>query len=228
MLRNSFREFFSLSRRRKRKAYERAQEIPAIFPPIRPRKEPIRAAVHIQALSSVRSRKVAGESAGILDYVLGFLFIGFLVLGGTLWTSKHGELAGSAWQSFAAANWWRHDSNGGTISSRELERVRATPSAQEPDTGEKVPVLEAAPSPKLVIPATYTDEARNAGYHGRVFVTVFVDALGVPEKIEPTSPIPFGLERPIRQAILQWRFKPALTRGNVAVASKTVVEVPFR
>jgi hypothetical protein len=60
-----------------------------------------------------------------------------------------------------------------------------------------------------------------------VFVTVAVDAFGLPEDVEANSPIPFGLERTIRPAVFQWRFRPALSHG-VAVAGKTLVEVLFR
>src|SRR5262249_37634906 len=84
-----------------------------------------------------------------------------------------------------------------------------------------------APSPTRVVPASYTDEARSAGFQGKIFITVYVSAEGVPERIEPTSPIPFDLERTIRPAVLQWRFRPASSR-RVAVPGKAIVEVPFR
>jgi hypothetical protein len=76
------------------------------------------------------------------------------------------------------------------------------------------------------VPASYTEKARNAGFRGKEFVTVYVNALGVPEDVEATLPVPFGLERTIRPALFQWRFQPALARSSVA--GKTMVEVPFR
>jgi TonB family protein len=92
---------------------------------------------------------------------------------------------------------------------------------------EETPDPDTPPLVISVVPASYTEEARNAGFHGKVFVTVYVDAAGVPRDIEATSPMPFGLERTIRQAVFQWRFQPALSHG-VAVAGKTMLEMPFR
>jgi protein TonB len=81
--------------------------------------------------------------------------------------------------------------------------------------------------PTHIEPAAYTDEAQKAGFHGTVAVIVSVDAQGVPEKMQPTEPIPYGLDRTVSQAIRQWRFRPASEHG-VPIASQTVVYVPFR
>jgi len=222
MLRDRFREFFSLWRRRERNADARA-EIPAVWPPIRLPKEPRGGAgMPAHTLGTLRARRSAGGSADVFDYLLGFLFIGLLVLGGTLWTSKHGDLAGSGPQFPSPAEWMRRGPTVGTLRAFQWPWH-----ARGQGTVQDIPVPEEPPIAIRVVPAYYTEEARNAGFHGKVFVAIFVDALGAPQGIEPTSPIPFGLELPIRKAIVQWRFQPALTRG-IAVASKTVVEVPFR
>jgi TonB family protein len=116
---------------------------------------------------------------------------------------------------------------GGTLRPAWLRwAAKETAPAQVADTVAK-PELDSPPSVKRVVPASYTEQARNAGFHGRVSVIVYVDATGVPEDIEAASPIPFDLERSIRSAVFQWRFRPARSRG-VAVAGRTLVEVPFR
>jgi hypothetical protein len=116
---------------------------------------------------------------------------------------------------------------GGTLRPAWLRwTVEETAPAPSAHTVAK-PELDSQPSVIRVVPASYTEQARKAGFHRRVSVIVYVDAAGVPEDIQATSPIPFGLERTIRPAILQWRFRPALSRG-VAVAGRTLVEVPFR
>jgi len=234
MLRDYFRGLFSFSRRRKRKANERVEDNPGILPPIRLPNEPGGVTIHVHALRATRSQRDQAKSTDIFDYLLGLLIIGLLVLGGTLWSSRNGPSTDSngGGQSLSPPSWMRRDSPSGnaapsSFSSRALQTPKSKVPAGGSDTAEDLPVADTLPSPIRIVPAFYTDEARNAGFHGKVFVSVFVDPLGVPEKVEATSPIPFGLELPIRQAILQWRFQPALTRG-VAVMSKTVVEVPFR
>ena len=140
--------------------------------------EPDRVTVRIYSLHSIQSPRRPSKNAGSFDFLLGFLFIGMLVAGGTL---------RPAWLRWAAKD---------------------TAPAQVADTGLN-PELDSPPSVKRVVPASYTGEARTAGFHGRVSVIVYVDAAGVPEDIEATSPIPFDLERTIRPAVLQWSFRPA-------------------
>jgi Gram-negative bacterial TonB protein C-terminal len=233
MLRDRFRGVFSFARRRKPKADARPEDNTGVVPPIRLPKEPAGVTVHVHSLRVSRSR--TAHARDIFDYLLGLLVIGLLVLGGTFWTSRN-ENSGesqSGWQSLSPPSWMRRGSTGGDAAPRpfsmpELHAPRSKIPKPESNIGEVVSIPDRPPLAIRIVPASYTDAALNAGFHGKVFVTVFVDALGVPEKIEATSRIPFGLERPIQQAILQWRFQPALSRGNVAVASKTVVEVPFR
>lgn len=233
MLRDRFRELFA-SRRRKRPKNARGGD-PGILPPIESPKPPSAAVVHIHSLREMGVPKDRGKSVDIFDYLLGFLIIGLLVLGGTLWTSRNAKSTESEdhWL-LSPPSWMRSNPSDESVSparAPSLPALSVTPKTEatpQRSGGEDLPVAQVPPTPTRIVPADYTEEARNAGFHGKVFVTVFVDALGVPEKMEPTSPIPFGLERTIRPAILQWRFEPALTRRRVAVASKTVVEVPFR
>jgi TonB family protein len=171
-------------------------------------KEPDGVTVHIYSIHSIRSLRRPAKNTDKFDVLLGILLIGMLVAGGTLWNSRVGKLTGPT-RGF----WFR-------------ETARDTAPAHGAITEAK-PDPDRPPSVTRVVPASYTEEARNAGFHGRVSVTVYVNALGVPEDIEATSPIPFDLERTIRPAVVQWRFRPALSHG-VAVAGKTMVEVPFR
>jgi hypothetical protein len=231
MLSDRFRGLLSFSRRRKPKTDARVEDHPGIVPPVSLPKEEAGVTIHVHTLSVSRLHQARGNGSDIFDYVLGLLIIGLLVLGGTLWSSRNGRPTESS-LSLSPLTWTRRDATSGgaltTPTSRASEKRRSDLPAQGSNTTEEVPVADRPPLPIRIVPASYTDEARNAGFHGKVFVTIFVDALGVPEKIEATSPIPFGLEHPIRQAVLQWRFQPALSRASVAVASKTVVEVPFR
>jgi hypothetical protein len=176
--------------------------------------------MNVPALGSLGARRIVRGSSDLLDYLVGILIIGLLVLGGTLWTSRHGEVVGPPPQFPSSRSWLQWDP------TRQAFEWPRRAGGQGTDATQEILIPEETPWPLRVVPAYYTEQALNAGFHGRVFVTIFVDALGTPQEIEPTSPIPFGLELPVRQAILQWRFQPALSRG-VAVASKTVVEVPF-
>jgi len=182
-----------------------------VSPSVDPPKEPGGVRVRIYSVSSNRAAKGPAKNADMFDFILGFLVIGVLVIGGTLWNARLGMLA----------NPLRHGANTETSTSHPAWlRETARDSNTESD-------VDSPPSATRVVPASYTDEARSAGFHGRVFATVHVDAKGAPVSVQSESPLPFGLDNPVRAAVLQWRFRPALSHG-VAVAGKTVVEVPFR
>jgi hypothetical protein len=217
MLRDRLRELLVYFRRRKPKLA--ARQTPAMSPPVILPKEPGGVTVRIYSVHPVRSPKGSAKDADLFDFVLGVLVIGVLVVGGTLWNSRLGKLTealGSGSSSGHAS--WRPLSFRET--AKDTTRTRGAKTEQTPDP-------DTPPSVTQVVPASYTDEARNAGFHGKVFVTVYVDAAGLPEGLDTTSPIPFGLARTIRPAVFQWRFRPALLHG-VAVAGTTLVEVPFR
>ncbi len=168
-------------------------------------------------------RPRASHGSDFFDYLLGFLIVGLVSLGGMLLTSNNAKKSpGTGWQLPSPPSWTRSGPaltiESGSQSPRRKKHQRGVNDIPTPDT---------LPAPTLIVPATYTDLALHAGFHGKVFVIVIVDEMGVPEKIEPTGPIPFGLELPIGEAVLQWRFQPAMLMGE-PVPGKTVVEVPFR
>jgi hypothetical protein len=217
MLRVRLRELIVYFRRRKPKV--EARQTPAVSPSIILPKEPGGVTVRIYLVRSVHSPKGSARDADLFDFLLGFLVIGMLVVGGTLWNSRLGKLTEALGSG----------STSGHASLRPLS-ARETARNNAPTHGantEETPDPDTPPSVTRVVPASYTEEARNAGFHGKVFVTVYVDDLGLPEGVDATSPIPFDLERTIRPAVFQWRFRPALSHG-VAVAGTKLVEVPFR
>jgi hypothetical protein len=177
----------------------------------------------------------ARRGADLFDYLLGFVIIGLLSAGGILFTSSSEKTSssGTGWQFPSPPSWMR----GGTPSATDSATRPSwygkfwgqspRPRAHRRGADDDLVTPDAPPAPTRIVQATYTDQARNAGFHGKVFVIVVVDELGAPEKIEPTAPIPFGLEQPIGEALFQWRFQPAMLGGE-PVPGKTVVEVPFR
>jgi TonB family protein len=223
MLRARLRQLLVYFRRRKPKV--EARRTPAVSSPVVLPKESGGVTVRTYSVHSNHSRKGPAKSADTFDFLLGFLVIGMLVVSGTQWNSRLGKLTeplrrGST--SGHASSWL--EQRGRPFWFRET--ARDTTPTHGGNTEDK-PDLDRPPSVTRAVPASYTAEARNAGFHGKVFVTVYVDAVGTPEDVQATSPIPFGLERTIMPAVFQWRFRPALSHG-VAVAGQTVVEVPFR
>jgi TonB family protein len=218
MLRDRLRELLVYFRRRKPKAD--ARQTPSASPPVILPKEPRGLTVRIYSVQSTHSPKGLANNEDLFDLLLGSLIVGMLIVGGTHWNSRLGKLTEPRWRGSTSG----HASSPSGF--RGLEAARATTPTYGANT-EDQPDLDSPPAATWVLPASYTEEARNAGFHGTVSVTVYVDALGVPQDVKATSPIPFGLESTIRPAVFQWRFRPAFSRG-VAVASKTTVEVPFQ
>ena len=230
MWRERLRELFAFARRRGQAPPERPEDTPGTLDPLGIPEQQGGVTARISMLRPIRPRKVRTSGADVFDYVLGLLIIGLMSLGGTLWTSKNEKSSSqTGWQTLSPPAWMRRDfTNGanGTSQRRSLRRALQG-SGTEREDSKTLLKPDTPPVAKQVVLASYTEEALHAGFHGKVYVIVFVDALGVPEKIEPTSPIPFGLEVAIRDAILQWRFQPAMARG-APVAGKAVLEVPFR
>ena len=82
--------------------------------------------------------------------------------------------------------------------------------------------------PLRIVPASYTDEARYANFHGKIFVVVIVNEYGRVDRVEYSAPVPFHLDQgPIPEATRQWLFRPARRDGK-PVPSRVVMEVPFR
>lgn len=133
----------------------------------------------------------------------------------------------------------QQSASSGSRLSRPRTRAK-TPGAEASQSGEaQAPVAGAAeeamgmaatdgpPEPIRILPGLYTQQARDSGFHGKVFATVSVTAQGSAEDIQFAGPVPFDLRGPARDAIRQWRFRPAIRNGAPA-AGKCFVEIPFR
>jgi periplasmic protein TonB len=73
----------------------------------------------------------------------------------------------------------------------------------------------------------YTDDARNARIEGAVLLQVEVDEKGVPTEAKVIRSLDKGLDRKATEAVLKWRFKPALKDGK-PVPSTAKIEINFR
>ena len=117
---------------------------------------------------------------------------------------------------------WSVSSSPGTLPYTELGSQSRSPA---------IPVRAHAdnsrPEPVVVVPAFYTEQARYAHFHGRVYVVITVSRQGTPSHVEITAPIPFDLEPAIRQAVAKWHFRPAIRDGE-PVDATAVFEVPLR
>lgn len=84
--------------------------------------------------------------------------------------------------------------------------------------------------PKLIhiVRAEYTADALKAHFQGICIVSLIVDAQGKPQNVRATKPLGFGgLERNAVDAVLQYRFKPAVTYDGTPVAVRTTIRVRF-
>ncbi len=168
-------------------------------------------------------RRVRNFRSDYWDYLLGFVVIALVFMGGRYWMER--GLESAATDQRPTSTFWM-------LPQRLSERLRApAPVAQDGQASginlDVVPNPDIAAQPTRQVYALYNQQALRAGFRGKVFVTVIVNEQGVPVKVEATSPIPFDLEVPVRNAVLQWRFRPAY-KGGQPVQSRTVVEVPFR
>ena len=73
----------------------------------------------------------------------------------------------------------------------------------------------------------YSAEALQAKLEGRVLLSVIVDINGLPRDIKVVHPLGLGLDEKAIEAVLKWRFRPALRSGQ-PVPVKAQVEVSFR
>jgi len=81
--------------------------------------------------------------------------------------------------------------------------------------------------PIAIETASYTEQARNAGFRGKVMVAVTIAPDGTPVDIGFPTPVPFDLDGPASEAVRRSRFSPAI-RGGKAIESRILIEVPFR
>ncbi|HRJ19315.1 MAG TPA: TonB family protein [Bryobacteraceae bacterium] len=84
-----------------------------------------------------------------------------------------------------------------------------------------------APQPIFKVEPEYSEEARAAGFQGRVMLSTVIDAEGTPTQIKVVRPLGMGLDEKAIEALAKWKFRPATKEGKpVAVISN--VEMSFR
>jgi len=70
--------------------------------------------------------------------------------------------------------------------------------------------------PKLIyqVDPEFSEEARKAKFQGEVVVHLVVDASGRPTRVSVSRPIGMGLDEKAKEAVSQYRFKPAMKDGR--------------
>jgi TonB family protein len=132
------------------------------------------------------------------------------------------------------------------LSSQPEQKVRTLASPQ-PETENPSPLARAminpttnpphvdragdwiiAPKPLTSPEANYTKEARKARITGICLVSVIVDAQGMPQNPRIIKSLYPGLDQSAIDAILRYRFKPAMKNGVEPVPVQITVEVNFQ
>jgi TonB family protein len=85
-----------------------------------------------------------------------------------------------------------------------------------------------APVPLVSPEAVYTDKARRAKISGMILVSVLVDPHGIPGDARIIKSLEPGLDQSALDAVNNYRFMPALAKGNYPVPVKIMIEVHFR
>jgi TonB family protein len=84
-----------------------------------------------------------------------------------------------------------------------------------------------APVPIFKVEPEYSEEARKAKFQGTVLLSIVVDETGKTRDIKVLRALGLGLDEKAIEAVMKWRFRPAVKDGKpVAVAAN--VEVNFR
>ncbi len=73
----------------------------------------------------------------------------------------------------------------------------------------------------------YSEDARKAKYSGTVLLQIVVDEHGMPRDIHVVRPLGLGLDEKAIEAVMKWRFRPAM-KGGRPVPVQANVEVNFR
>jgi len=84
-----------------------------------------------------------------------------------------------------------------------------------------------SPVPTHKVEPDNTDAARNSRIEGAVLLQVEVDEKGFPTEAKVIRSLDPGLDRKATEAVLKWRFKPALKVGK-PVPSSARIEITFR
>jgi TonB family protein len=76
--------------------------------------------------------------------------------------------------------------------------------------------------------AEFSDDARRAKHQGVVLVSIIVDAQGHPQNARVVRALGMGLDEKAIEAVMKYRFKPAMKDGKTAVPVQINVEINFR
>jgi TonB family protein len=76
--------------------------------------------------------------------------------------------------------------------------------------------------------AEFSDEARRAKYQGIVIVSIIVDAQGHPQNARVVRALGMGLDEKALEAVMKYKFKPAMKDGRTPVPVSLNVEINFR
>lgn len=83
------------------------------------------------------------------------------------------------------------------------------------------------PVPLTSVEAMYTDAARKARFEGVCLISVVVDKYGMPQNPKVLRKLDYGLDQNAIDAVMKYRFKPAMRDGE-PVPVLITVEVSFR
>jgi TonB family protein len=85
-----------------------------------------------------------------------------------------------------------------------------------------------APVPVSTPAAIYTDEARRKDIQGVCMIRLIVDSRGMPQSPRVVRPLGFGLDQKAIEAVLHYRFRPAIKKGVGPVPVVITIAVNFR
>jgi TonB family protein len=88
----------------------------------------------------------------------------------------------------------------------------------------------AVSEPKVIysVDPEFSDEARRAKYQGIVELYVIVDAQGNPQNPRVVRALGMGLDEKAIEAVMKFKFKPALKDGKTPVPVMVPIEINFR
>jgi TonB family protein len=120
--------------------------------------------------------------------------------------------------------WGPEDFNSNAITS-QLAQIYPTPAEPKPQRQTK-PLAVSAILSKTE--PDYTQEARQAGVEGSVWLSLRIDEQGAPTSVKAEGPfLGLGLEENSIEAVQGWRFQPLLVNG-LPTAVVRLVEIHFR
>ena len=85
-----------------------------------------------------------------------------------------------------------------------------------------------APTLVFSVDPEFSDEARRAKYQGVCLIAIIVDAHGNPQNPRVVRPLGMGLDEKALEAVMKYKFKPAMKDGKTAVPVMVNIEINFR